>query len=139
MGDRRGSRVSPEIFAGKLIRSNNKHYKLHFSFKSSFSQPSYSQKKSFTPWIYPRVACNISYSKSLSDYFIPFSSSPSPLSMLLPTPTRGFFTLFVDIPPSTSNMIDEYVQRSVDRDYPQQYVLIWAISRSLFLIYATDT
>ena len=34
-----------------------------------------------------------------SVYFIPLSSPPSPLSMLLVHPTRGFFTLFVDFSP----------------------------------------
>lgn len=36
---------------------------------------------------------------SLSSYFIPFSSSPSLLSIILAHPSRGFFTIFVDFPP----------------------------------------
>ena len=50
--------------------------------------------------------------KPPSVYFIPFSSPPSRRP-----PTRGFFTLFVDFPPPTSNRIDEYMQRPMDRDY----------------------
>lgn len=37
--------------------------------------------------------------ESPSIYFIPSSRTPSPLSMLLARPTRGFFTLFVNFPP----------------------------------------
>ena len=58
--------------------------------------------------------------KSLQAFISSLSVAPRPLfPCYWPTPTRGFFTLFVDIPPSTSNRIDEYVQRSMNRDYPR--------------------
>ena len=51
--------------------------------------------------------------KPLSVYFITLCSPLSPIFMLLAHPTRGFFST------STSNRIDEYVQRSMDGDYPR--------------------
>lgn len=51
--------------------------------------------------------------KPPSNCFIPFSGPLTPLSMLLAHPTHEVFST------SMSNRIDEYVQRSMERDYPR--------------------
>ena len=67
------------------------------------------------PWIYPQVAFSIfktpqAFISSLSVDLLPFFNIIGPPHPWIFHPIRGL---------STSNRIDEYVQRSMDGDYPR--------------------